>query len=89
MCYYETALSCARAWSIGRRRTSQWRRSSSSRPTGELFVGLAAEDIAEVGDGGAEFRRGEGIECDTGDGGCRFEASEAVEEHRESCQGAA
>src|SRR6516165_12315745 len=38
---------------------------------------------AELGD----YRRGEGIECETGDGGCRFEASEAVEEYRESCQG--
>ena len=29
-----------------------------------------------------------GTECETGDGGRRFEASEAVEEYRESCQGA-
>ena len=51
--------------------------------TGERFVGLLAEHIAQVGDGGAELgvcRRGQGTECETGDGGCRFEASEAVEE---------
>ena len=48
---------------------------------GERFVGLVAEDVAEVRDCGGEFgvcRRGEGAECETGDGGCRFEASEAV-----------
>src|ERR1700741_1558353 len=56
-------------------------------PAGERFVGRLTEDVAEVGDGGAEFRRGEGIECETGDGGCRFEASQAIEEYRESSQG--
>jgi protein-S-isoprenylcysteine O-methyltransferase Ste14 len=58
---------------------------------GERFVGRLTEDIAQVGDRGGEFgdcRRGEGIECETGDGGCQFEASDAVEESRESCQGA-
>jgi hypothetical protein len=58
---------------------------------GERFVGLVTEHFAEVGDRGAELgdcRRGDGTECETGDGGCRFDASEAVEEYRESCQGA-
>src|SRR6516225_586733 len=39
---------------------------------GERFVGLVAEHIAEVGDRFAEFRRGEGTECETGNGGRRF-----------------
>ena len=42
---------------------------------GERFVGLVAEDIAEVGDRGGDFgdrRRGEGTERETGDGGRGF-----------------
>ncbi len=57
---------------------------------GKRFVGLVAERVAEVCDGGGQLwdcRRGQGTERETGDGGCRFEASEAVEEYRESCQG--
>jgi hypothetical protein len=49
---------------------------------GERFVGLVAEDLAEVGDGGGEFgdrRRRERTEREPGDGGGRFEASEPVE----------
>ena len=43
-----------------------------------------------MGDRGVELggSGGEGIECETGDRGRRFEASEAVEDYRESCQGA-
>jgi hypothetical protein len=52
---------------------------------GERFVSLVAEDVAQVGDRGAELRKrcAQGIECETGDGGCRFEASEAVEKNGE------
>ena len=49
---------------------------------GERFVGRVAEDIAQVGDRGVDFRearRGDGTECVTGDGGRRFVASESVE----------
>ena len=56
---------------------------------GERFVGLVAEDIAEVGDRGGDFgdrRRGEGTEGETGDGGRRFVASEPVEKSGEDGQ---
>src|SRR6476646_5853102 len=51
--------------------------------TGERFVGLVAEHIAEVGDRSADFRdrrRGGGTERETCDGGRWFAASEPVEE---------
>src|SRR6516225_2338843 len=56
---------------------------------GERFVCRLTENIAQVGDRGAELRnaRGQGIEGEAGDGGCRFEASEAGQEYRKSCQG--
>ena len=49
---------------------------------GERFVGLVAEDLAEVGDRECDFRerrRRERTEREPGDGGGRFEASEPVE----------
>ena len=52
---------------------------------GERFVGLVAEDIAEVGDRGGDFgepRCGERTERESGDGGRWFIASEPVEEGR-------
>ena len=55
---------------------------------GERFVGLVAEDIAEVGDRGGDSgrRRGEGTEREAGDGGRRFVASEPVEKSGEDGQ---
>jgi hypothetical protein len=56
---------------------------------GERFVGLVAEDIAEVGDRGGDFgdrRRGERTERETADGGRRFVASEPVEKSGEDSQ---
>jgi hypothetical protein len=48
---------------------------------GEQFVGLVAEDTAEVGDRGVDLgeQRGEGVDGETGDGGRRCIASEPVE----------
>jgi hypothetical protein len=57
---------------------------------GERFVGLVAEDIAEVGDRGADFgvrRRGEGTEREPGDGGRRLVASAPIEKGCEDSQG--
>ena len=56
---------------------------------GERFVGLVAEDIAQVGDRGGDFgdhRRGDGTEREPGDGGRRFVASEPVEKSGEDGQ---
>jgi hypothetical protein len=56
---------------------------------GERFVGLVAEDIAEVGDRGGDFgdrHCGEGTEGEPGDGGRRFVASEPVEKNGEAGQ---
>ena len=56
---------------------------------GERFVGLLAEDVAEVGDGGGELGvrcRGEGTEGEASDGGRRFVASEPVEKSGEDGQ---
>ena len=56
---------------------------------GERFVGLVAEDVAEVGDRGGDFgdpRRGDGTEREAGDGGRRFVASEPVEKSGEDGQ---
>ncbi len=56
---------------------------------GERFIGLLAEDIAEVGDRSAELgdcRRGEGTEGEAGDSGRRFVAPEPVEKNGEDGQ---
>ncbi|MGO9694178.1 MAG: hypothetical protein ACLPYO_10365, partial [Mycobacterium sp.] len=56
---------------------------------GERFVGRVAEDVAEVGDRGAEFgdpRRRERAEREPGDGGRRFVAFEPVEKNGEDGQ---
>jgi class 3 adenylate cyclase len=53
---------------------------------GERFVGLAAEDLSQVGDRGAELgdpRRRQRSEREPGDGGRRFVASEPVEKNGE------
>jgi hypothetical protein len=57
---------------------------------GEGFVGLVAEDFAEVGDRGGDLTErkcGEGTVRETDDGGRRFAASEPVEEGGEDSQG--
>ena len=59
---------------------------------GERFVGLVAEDIAEVSDRGVDFgdpRCGEGVERETGDGGRRFVASEPVEKRARTARAVA
>ena len=59
---------------------------------GERLVGLVAEDIAEVGDGGADFRRSRGsevVEREPGDGGRGLMASDPVQEDGEHSKGAA
>ena len=56
---------------------------------GERFVGRLAENIAEVGDRGAQLgygRRGEGVDGEPADGGRRFIASEPVEKSGEGSQ---
>ena len=56
---------------------------------GERFVGLVAEDIAQVGDRGVDFgdsRCGEGIERETGDGGRRLITSEPIQTRGEGSQ---
>ena len=56
---------------------------------GERFVGLVAEDVAEVGDRGGDFGRrrcGHGTEGEAGDGGRRLVASEPVEKSGEDGQ---
>jgi len=61
-----------------------------ARLAGERFVGLAAEDIAWVGDRGGDFqdrRCGEGVSAEPGDGGRRFLASEPVEKNGEPNHG--
>jgi hypothetical protein len=56
---------------------------------GERFVGLVAEDVAEVGDRRVDFtdgRRAEGIDGETGDDRRRFVASEPVQQGGEDSQ---
>src|SRR6478672_7580688 len=56
---------------------------------GERFVGLVAEDIAEVSDRGIEFgdrQCGEGAERETSDGGRRLVAPKPVEQSRNGSQ---
>jgi hypothetical protein len=57
-------------------------------PAGERFVGLVAEDTAQVGDRGGDLgdarRRRERTEREPGDGGRRFVASEPVEQSGEN-----
>src|SRR6201995_2979711 len=70
---------------VGHHRGSRHRLTSP----GERFVGLVAEDIAQIGDGGGELGvrcRGEGAEGEASDGGRRFIASEPVEKGSEDSQ---
>src|SRR5271163_5018575 len=62
---------------VGHHRGSRHRLTSP----GERFVGLVAEDIAQIGDGGSELGVrccGEDTEGEASDGGRRFNASEPV-----------
>jgi hypothetical protein len=57
---------------------------------GERFVGLVAEDIAQVRDRSAQFgllRHGERVEPETADGGCRLVAAHPVKNCREGSHG--
>jgi hypothetical protein len=57
---------------------------------GERFVGLVAEDFAEVGDRGVDVaggRGGEGTQCETGDDCRRFVAAEPIEVGGQHSQG--
>jgi hypothetical protein len=59
---------------------------------GERFIGLVAEDIAEVGDRGVDLgegRAGEGVDSKAGDCGRRFVASESVGKGAEDGDGGA
>src|ERR1700747_1891365 len=71
---------------VGHHRGSRHRLTSP----GERFVGLVAEDIAQIGDGGGELGvrcRGEGAEGEASDGGRRFIASEPGEKGSEDTSG--